>query len=266
MWNCNRQHLKATATMNCYSTKRGYLAGTRELPNVLSIQTQKCTSHEHLSSEVVFSLWTTLKVNQLHPPDRVDRNYWRSFVHGNQLLDIQIFVAEHALCLQHVTSTSKVWGRQKWGRSRDIAPNNLELRLSTWRSNSDVWGLKQWWAMESTKNEKETVTTRRLEQKELAQHSALRVSWDEIPQDEPEAPLHMEHRCVHLAELSSLEQEHLWGMNWSLTPEDIEQPSMQTQLEQLSSLLTLLSCLPHLKYSLGGMERELGRCALVRPW
>lgn len=225
MRNCNRQHLKATATMNCYSTQREVT--WQKLENF-----QMCCPYRHRNApamstsvqKLFFSLWTPLKVSQFHPPDSEDRNYWGSFVHGNQLLEIQILVAGLASCLQHVSSTSKIWGRQKWGSSRDVATNNnLELRLSTWRSKSDVWGTAAVWAMEreSRKSEQQTGTTRRLEQKELAQHSARRVSWDETPLDEPEALLHMEHRCVHLAELPSPEQEHLWGMDWSLTPEDI---------------------------------------------
>lgn len=142
MWNCNRQHLKATTTMNCYSTKRSYMARTRELQNVLSI-------HRHRNA-----LATSMSVQKLFFHYKHPRK-WVGFIHQTvwtgvtkDFLSMEINFWKYRSLLQDLPYVSNMSHLQvRFGEDKNEVAVEILLQtttwssgLSTWMSNSGVWG------------------------------------------------------------------------------------------------------------------------------
>lgn len=142
MWNCNRQHLKATTTMNCDSTKRSYVARTRELQNVLSI-------HRHRNALATSTSVQKLFFHYKHPRKWVSFIHWTAWTGVTKdLLRMEINFWKYRSLLQDLPYVSNMSHLQvRFGEDKNEVALEILLqtttwssRLSTWRSNSDVWG------------------------------------------------------------------------------------------------------------------------------
>lgn len=177
MWNCKRQHLKGTATMNCYSTKSSYLARTRELQNMLPI---------HRNAPVTSTSVQKLFFHYEHPWK------WVSFIHQTGLIGITKDLLHMAINfwkyrsllqdLAHVCNMSHL--QVRFGKDKNEVALEILLqtttwssRLSTWRSNSDVWGTA---AVLGYGNREwtETATTPGLERTGTTFRSVSLIGWD----------------------------------------------------------------------------------------